>query len=128
MHGVAAGTTFTFGGCFEGVKALCAAFNIPITLVQPQTWQKVMWQGVPKHRKPPKKLTKKELEKKAAGKKVRKPKKTGSIDTKKMSRIAVMRLFPGEDLRKNDRCDVPHDGIVDALLIAEYGRRDMGHK
>ena len=123
MHGVAAGTTFTFGGCFEGVKALCAALNIPIVLVAPKLWQKTMWQGVPEHRKPPKKLTKKELERKAEGKKVRTPKAIGSVDTKLMSRIAATRLFPNADFRKNNNCEVPHDGIVDAVLIAEYGRR-----
>ena len=37
--------------------------------------------------------------------------------------LAAKRLFPGEDLRKSDRAKVDHDGICDALLIAEYGWR-----
>ncbi len=124
MFGVAASTTFTFGGCFEGVKALIAAYRLPFTLVQPKVWQKVMWQGIQEHRKPPKKLTKKELIIKAAGSKVRTPKAIGSIDTKMMSLIAAKRLFPNEDLRASTHPRaVPHNGIVDALLLAEYGRR-----
>lgn len=123
MHGSSAKSTFTFGGCFEGAKALIAAFELPYTLVQPKVWQKVMWQGVPEHRKPPKKLTKKELKAKAAGKKVRTPNPKGSIDTKMMSLIAAKRLFPTADLMATPKCTTAHDGLVDALLIAEYGRR-----
>lgn len=37
--------------------------------------------------------------------------------------LAAKRLFPDQDLRKSDRARVPHDGICDALLIAEYGWR-----
>ena len=125
MHNVAAGTTFTFGGCFEGAKALCAAFRLPYVLVAPKKWQAVMWDGVPEHRKPPKKLTKKELKAKAAGEKVRTPKAIGSVDTKVMSLIAATRLFPGDSFLPTTtvKPNKPHDGIVDALLIAEYGRR-----
>lgn len=43
-------------------------------------------------------------------------------DAKTRSLQAAKRLFPEEDLRPN-RNAKPHLGIVDALLIAEYGRR-----
>ena len=123
MHGVAAATTFTFGGCFEGTKALCYALQTPFTLVQPKAWQKLMWAGVPEQRKPPKKLTKKELIQRARGEKVRTPKVIGAINTKAMSAVAVARLFPGVDLRGTPASTTQHDGLIDALLIAEYGRR-----
>ena len=42
---------------------------------------------------------------------------------KSKSQIAVRRLFPGVDLRASDRCTTIHSGMMDALLIAEYGRR-----
>lgn len=42
-------------------------------------------------------------------------------DAKEKSLQAVLRLFPQEDLKERGR--KPHLGIVDALLIAEYGRR-----
>lgn len=33
------------------------------------------------------------------------------------------RLFPDVDLRRTTRCSKPHDGIAEALLMAEYCRR-----
>ena len=33
------------------------------------------------------------------------------------------RLFPSVDLRRTERCSKPHDGIAEALLMAEYCRR-----
>ena len=50
----------------------------------------------------------------------------GQGDSKPRARIAAGRLFPALDLRANDRCRVPHEGVVDALLIAEFGRRRLG--
>lgn len=38
------------------------------------------------------------------------------------------RFFPGVDLRKNDRCRKEHDGIAEALLMAEYARRIRGEE
>jgi hypothetical protein len=32
-------------------------------------------------------------------------------------------LFPKVNLLMNEKSSVPHDGLVDALLIAEYARR-----
>lgn len=43
-------------------------------------------------------------------------------DPKQRSLIAVTRLFPGISLTIG-KGRKPHDGIVDALMIAEYGRR-----
>jgi crossover junction endodeoxyribonuclease RuvC len=37
--------------------------------------------------------------------------------------LGAKRLFPSVDLRKSERSRVPHDGICDAILIAEYGWR-----
>lgn len=34
----------------------------------------------------------------------------------------VQEMFPKLDLRANERCKNPHDGIVDAILIAAFGR------
>lgn len=35
----------------------------------------------------------------------------------------AQRLFPGVDLRRTPKCQKPHDGICEALLMAEYARR-----
>ena len=45
------------------------------------------------------------------------------FNTKAAARNAASKVWPGEDWRKNDRCKVAHDGICDAALISEYGRR-----
>lgn len=46
-----------------------------------------------------------------------------NLKPKAKSLIAAERLFPGQDLRATEKSKKPHEGIVDALLIAEYGRR-----
>jgi hypothetical protein len=116
MHNSSAKATFSFGGCFEGVKALCAAFKLPMTLVSPKDWQKEMHQGIPQQYKAAVKI--KTGKKKG---KMGKPKR----DPKTMSLMAVKRLFPNECLLRTPRCSKEHDGIIDALLIAEYGRRKL---
>lgn len=51
-------------------------------------------------------------------------KKEFSCTSDKNSSIAVAkRLFPLVDLRRTTRCKGPHDGICEALLMAEYARR-----
>lgn len=44
-------------------------------------------------------------------------------DPKLRSRALAQKLFPNEKLNLGKFNRPPHDGIVDALLIAEYGRR-----
>jgi hypothetical protein len=44
-------------------------------------------------------------------------------DTKQMSILHAERLFPEVDLLPTERSRKPHDGMADALLIAEHGRR-----
>lgn len=84
-------------GILEG---MLAGMGFAYTKVIPKERQKVMWQGVSPVYK--------------SGK---------SVDTKATSLLAAKRLFPNEDLRKSERASKPHDGIVDALLMAEYCRR-----
>jgi len=97
IFGSSAGNTFTFGRVFGAVEALLAALKIPYVLVQPKVWQKVIHAGIDKN-----------------------------LKAKEKSRIAASRLFPNIDLRATERSKVPHDGMTDALLIAEYGRRTHG--
>ncbi len=54
-------------------------------------------------------------------------KKEFSCTSDKNTSIAVaQRMFPGVDLRRTPRCTKPHDGICEALLMAEYARRLHG--
>lgn len=47
---------------------------------------------------------------------------TSMSDAKSRSLAAVKRLFPGVNLVQ-PRCKRPHEGVIDALLIASYGVR-----
>jgi crossover junction endodeoxyribonuclease RuvC len=54
-------------------------------------------------------------------------KKEFSCTSDKNTSIAVaQRLFPGVDLRRTPKCSKPHDGICEALLMAEYAKRLRG--
>ena len=43
-------------------------------------------------------------------------------DTKPAALAMVRRLWPEETWLASPRCKTPHDGMIDAALIAEYGR------
>lgn len=49
-------------------------------------------------------------------------------DGKDRNILGAKRMFPTVDLRKSERARKPHDGIADALLICEYGRRTVRGK
>ena len=54
-------------------------------------------------------------------------KKEFSCTSDKNTSIEVCkRLFPSVNLKATDRCKKDHDGMAEALLIAEYGRRHYG--
>ncbi len=80
-------------GVSQGWEWLLAALQIPCHFVRPATWQRVMLDGAP------------------------------GRATQQRAIIAAQRLFPGVDLRRTPRAHRAHDGLADALLIAEYGRR-----
>ena len=53
-------------------------------------------------------------------------KKEFGITADKNSSIDVCkRLFPAVRLRANDRCRTDHDGMAEALLMAEYAKRKL---
>jgi hypothetical protein len=83
-------------GVARGWEWMLVALRLPYQLVAPRTWQLVMHAGTP-----------------------------GS-DTKQRSMLAAHRLFPGVSLTRSMRCRNESDGIAEALLIAEFGRRSRG--
>lgn len=104
---VSANSTFDFGyglGLIEGILTAC---EIPYSKIAPKKWQSLMFEGVPLITKPS-----------STG-------KTQKTDTKKMALIAAQRIFPTYDLKASDRCKKAHEGIVDALLMAQYSRRNF---
>lgn len=112
IYGTSKGTMFTMGRVIGNIEAALTCNGANFCYVKPKEWQKIIWID--------KDIVKKD--KGSAKKKVR--------DTKATSLNAVKRLFPGVELRfdctetPNNRRTKPHDGIVDALLIAEYVRRN----
>lgn len=93
-------TAFSMGEQSGIMEALCVAHKIPYTKVRAVDWQKEMFQGITKIQK--------------AGKQ--------STDTKAMALIASNRLFPTVTKTFNNATK-PHDGLIDALLMAEYAKR-----
>ena len=85
---------FNFGCGFGALEMGLVATATPYVLVRPQTWSKVMHLGISKN-----------------------------IDAKDRSLMVFKRSYPGINLRASDRCTTVHSGMLDALLIAEYGRR-----
>ena len=102
IFGSAAKATFNFGWIVGVLEAMLVAHNIPYTKVKPKEWQKEMWQGIPLQKKP-----------------------NGRTDTKAMSLLAAKRLFPNEDLTATERSVKPCHDKIDALLLAEYCRRNF---
>lgn len=90
---------FHYGTHFGELMGMLYALSLPFELVPPQSWTKTMHAGANK-KDPPK---------------VR-------------SLASVQRLFPKANLLATSRSRKPHEGLIDALLIAEYGRRKWMRK
>lgn len=106
IFGSSASSNFTFGFVCGVIEAVVVSQKLKLIKVGPKKWQGEIWENSDKCYKP------------------KKPdQKNPSVDTKATTLRAAVRLFPMEDLRKSDRAKIAHDGIVDALLMAEYGRR-----
>lgn len=86
---------FKFGRVYGACEGILASQGVPYQLVTPQAWQKVMHQGVERRLAP-----------------------------KARSLVAAGRLFPGADFKASSRTRNPHLGMLEAALIAEYGRRE----
>ena len=111
IFGASAKSNFNFG-FNKGIQTgVIAAYKLRYTMIQAKAWQKVSWLGI-------KKITNK-VKGKSKGKVVMKDK----VDTKATSLVACNRLFPKVNLLATTRSKKPHDGLVDALLIAYYGHK-----
>lgn len=101
IYGSSKQTAFSMGYQMGLVEAFCVAMEIPYTAVRAKDWQKEMF----KHTTV-----------------INKPGKT-SKDTKAMALVTIKRLFPTLSLTYG-RATKPHDGLIDAVLIAEYARKN----
>lgn len=93
MPGQGVSSMFSIGLGYGLYRGILTALYLPFTLVHPKTWQGLMFRDLPKG------------------------------DTKAMSYIVCMRLWPKEDWKASERCKKPHDGLTDAAMIAGYGSR-----
>ncbi len=101
IFGSSKATAFSMGHQSGAVEMMAIALRIPYTKIPAKQWQKEMFTGVEE-------IT-------ITGKSTR--------DTKAMALVAAKRLFPGQDFTLTERATKAHDGMVDALLMSEYGKR-----
>ena len=83
-------------GSFHAVRAVLTLRGARWDRVTPRAWQKVMLPGC------------------------------GKGETKARALEAARRLWPDEKWLRTDKCTTPHDGAIDAALIAEWARRVWG--
>jgi hypothetical protein len=91
MPGNAGARMFNYGQYYGEIIGILKCLKIPFVLVRPQTWTKIMH------------------------------KNQRGDDPKIKSRNAALTLFPNMNFLISERCRKPHEGLVDAALIAEYG-------
>ena len=77
---------------YGAIRGILESHGIRHHRISPQTWQKIMLPGCAKG------------------------------DTKPAALAKARQLWPNESWLATPRCSKPHDGMVDAALIAEYAR------
>jgi hypothetical protein len=105
IFGTSKTTAFSMGHQAGALEGMCVALGMSYYKITAKVWQKEMFQGTVL-------VTKKSK----SGKSV-------VTDTKATALIVVKQLFPNEKLTFGDRATKPHDGLIDARLMAEYARR-----
>lgn len=91
---------FSYGRGFAAIEIAIQLAKLRVTYVEPGKWTKEIFQGIDKRLKP-----------------------------KERGKLSLKRLFP-ELIGKlpSDKKGNVHEGVQDALLIAEYGRRTVGRE
>lgn len=105
IFGASAKSNFQFGWINGAMEAALHAAGIVFVKLQPKMWQKTAWKGVSLVQVPTGKKNK-------AGETIMK------TDTKATALLAARKMYPNETFLASSRSKVPHDGIVDAALIA----------
>lgn len=83
---------FKLGMAYGYAHMAIVAMGWSYELVHPRTWTRIMHRGA-----------------------------DSKLKGKEKSSIVITRLFPKEDFKRTPKCSVPHDGIIDAALLAYYG-------
>lgn len=95
---------FTYGEHFGSIQGILVAKELPFSLVKPKTWQAEMFKGT----------------RAMCGK--------TKVNPKKRALEAANRYFARQKSKffKSSRSYVPHDGLIDSVLIAEFCRKSIG--
>ena len=101
IFGTSKTTAFVMGHQAGAMRMLCEARFMSYTEVPAKVWQKEMFADVPLIKKPGSK----------------------SNDTKAMALEACRKLYPDMKLTFGTRAKKPHDGLIDAILIADYCKK-----
>lgn len=101
IFGTTKSTAFSMGYQAGAIEMSCIANGIEYSKVRAVDWQKEMYKGI---------------------KEITKPNST-KRDTKAMALVAIKQLLPELKLTFGTRATKPHDGLVDAVLMALYARR-----
>lgn len=99
MPGQGVVSMFSFGRCLGIIEGIVASNGHRQSFVRPQEWQKEIFKG-----------------------------ETREANTKLTALKVAKRLFPKESFLATSRSVKPHDGMVDAALIAYYGHLMYGRK
>lgn len=83
----------SMAGSFHALRAVCVIKSLRWHRITPREWQRQMLPSC------------------APG------------DTKPRALAAARQLWPDETFLASDRCRTPHDGLIDAALIAEFARQ-----
>lgn len=85
-------STFSFGQNFGLIKSSIYLSKTPFIMIQPKKWQKIAHEGI-----------------------------NANLKAKEKSRLAAKRLFPKTSFLAKNTSKTPHDGLIDAALIAYSG-------
>jgi len=91
VAGASAKSTFQFGFGAGILEGILGGLEMPRTYIRPKEWQKFAHKGI------------------------------DGTDPKDKSLTAVKQRYPNEDWLVTSRSTKPHDGLIDAALICEYG-------
>lgn len=91
-------STFRIGYHYGLMIGIMEGLKIKYSIVNPRVWQKLMFEGMEKS------------------------------ETKNMSYLKCRELWSNESWLATKRCKIFHDGMCDAAIIAEFGRRQLENK
>lgn len=101
IFGSSKATAFSMGMQSGAVEMLAISNQLPYIMVPAKQWQKDMFIGINEIKD-----------------------SKGKRDTKSMALVAIKRLIPTLKLTFGDRATKPHDGLIDAMLMALWAQRN----